>query len=128
MTKNKLAKLRRELKQLRDGKYSLKLSDLTGFAGKLGRTRDTSRGKEPTYVSLYFPELRPLSIPGHKSVNAFTANAILDALEVDLNKLEAWVDEQEAKEKNENAKGLPPTTIRSDTDPGRTKKLPRGDS
>jgi hypothetical protein len=128
MNKKKIAKLRRELKQLRDAKYSLKRSDLTGFAGKVGRKEDTSRGKEPTYVSVFFPELRPLSIPGHREVNPFTANSILDTLEADLDKLEAWVDEQEAKAKNENAKGLPPTTVRSDSDPSGPDELSRGDS
>lgn len=116
MKKKKIAKLRRELKQLRDAKYSLKLRDLISFAGKVGRKEDTSRGKEPTYVNVLFPELRPLSIPSHREVNPFTANSILDTLEADLDKWEAWVVEQEAKAKNENDKGIPPTTIRSDSD------------
>jgi hypothetical protein len=127
MTKKKLAKLRRELKQLRDAKYSLKLSDLTGFAKKLGRKENSSRGKEPTYVSIYFPELRPLSIPGHTKVNPFTANSILDSLEADLDRLETWLDEQE-ENKNEDAKRLPPTAVCTDRDSGGTEQLPRGDS
>jgi hypothetical protein len=128
MNKKKLVKLRRELRQLRDAKYSLKLSDLTRFATKVGRKEDTSRGKEPTYVSVYFPESRPLSIPGNKHVNPYTANAILDTFEADLDKLQAWVEEQETREKNENIKGLPPTTIREDCDSSGAKQLPRGDS
>ncbi len=128
MNKKKVARLRRELKQLRDAKYSLKRSDLTRFAGKLGRKENTSRGKEPTYTSTFFPELRPLSIPSHREVNPFTANSILDTLETDLDKLEAWVNEQEEKAKNERKKELPPTTVRTDSDSGGTKQLPRGDS
>jgi hypothetical protein len=117
MTKNKVAKLRRELTQLRNAKYSLKLSDLTGFAKRLGRKEKTSRGKEPTYVSILFPELRPLAIPAHTKVNPFTANSILDSLELDLGKLETWVHEEERR-KDENAKRLPPAAIRPDSDSG----------
>jgi hypothetical protein len=127
MNKKKLAKLRRELKQLRDAKYSLKLSDLTRFAGKVGRKENTSRGKEPTYISVFFPELRPLSIPGNKKVNPFTANSILDTLEADLIRLETWVQEQESKS-NEKTTGLLATTLRSDNDSSGPKQLPRGDS
>jgi hypothetical protein len=128
MNKKKIAKLRRELRQLRDAKYSLKLADLTGFAGKVGRKENTSRGKEPTYVSVYFPELRPLSIPSHSKVNPFTANSILDTLEADLDKLEAWVKEQEAKAKNDSTEGIPPETVRPDCDSSGLDKLPRRDS
>jgi hypothetical protein len=128
MNKKKIAKLHRELRQLRDAKYSLKRSDLTRFAGKVGRKEDTSRGKEPTYISVCFPELRPLSIPGHREVNPFTANSILDTLEADLKKLEAWVEEQEAKAKNDSTEGIPPKTVRPDSDSSGPDELPRGDS
>lgn len=129
MTKKKLAKLRRELNQLRSAKYNIKHSDLTGFARKVGRKPDTSRGKEPQYVSILFPDLRPISIPGHTFVNPHTANAILDDFErMDLFKLEAWLEQQEEKEKNDKHKGIPPETVRQSSDSSESKQLPRGDS
>jgi hypothetical protein len=116
MNKKKLAKLRRELKQLRAGKHNLKMSDLPRFAAKVGRRPDPKRGKEPTYISHAFPELSPLSIPSHRVVKAYTAEAIMDILEADLDKWESRLEEQELKE-NENTKRLPATSIRSDGDP-----------
>jgi hypothetical protein len=114
MDKSKLEKLRNELEALRAGKYNLKTSDLTRFAGKVGRTRDTSRGKEPTYVSV-IPGMRPLSIPGHRRINLHTAQSILDTLEADLNRWEELLEEKERKA-NENRKRLPPATIRTHRD------------
>jgi hypothetical protein len=111
MTRKKLVKLRRELQKLRGAKYSLKTSQLTAFAGKIGRKRDSMRGKEPTYVSTAFPELNNLSIPGHPTINPFTADSIMDVFEADLDRWESWVEQQESKE-NENTKKLPPATIR----------------
>jgi hypothetical protein len=117
MTKKKLSKLRRELKQLRAGKYNIKPSDLRSFAGKVGRKLSGLRGKEPTYVSIPFPHLNPLSIPGHPTINPFTAENIMDILETDL---DAWEDLLEKESlKNENSKKLPPATIRTDRNTGR---------
>lgn len=109
MDQRKITKLRRELRKLRSGKYNLKPSKLATFAGKVGRVRDTSRGKEPTYISI-IPGIRPLSIPGHPTINPHTADAILDVLEADLDR---WEDSLKAEEKktNENSKGLPQTTV-----------------
>jgi hypothetical protein len=118
MDKKKIARLRRELDQLRAGKCNLKRSDLVGFARKVGRLPDTSRGKEPTYVSVLH-QRNPLSIPGHQNINPYTALSILDVLEVDLNKWEDLLEERERKE-NENNKKLPPATICSDSDPSGT--------
>jgi hypothetical protein len=119
MDKKRLRKLRRELDELRIGKYNLKTSDLVRFAGKVGRKENTLRGKEPTFISVPFPELRPLSISSHKTINPHTANAILDSLEADLNK---WEDSLEAQERktNGNDKKLPPETICTDSDPSGT--------
>src|SRR5437867_4284922 len=128
MDKKKISNLRRELKQLRAGKYNLKTKKLTRFAGKIGRKPDTTRGKEPTYVSESFPELNPLSIPGHKAVNPFTADNIMDTFEADLDKWEDRLEEQEAKQAKEtkshdNPKQLPEKTVRKDSDSGGTKGL-----
>jgi hypothetical protein len=118
MTKKKLSKLRRALKQLRAGKYNIRPSDLVSFAGKVGRRLDGSRGKEPTYVSTAFPNLNPLSIPGHPKINPFTADNIMDILEIDL---DAWEDHLEKESlKNENRKELPPATIRTNRNPSGT--------
>jgi len=119
MDKKKLGKLRRELSKLRFGRYNLKTSKLLRFAGKLGRKENPLRGKEPTYISIPFPELRPLSIPGHKTINPHTANAIMDSLEGDLNKWEDLLETQEQKA-NGNNKGLSPATLRTDRDPSGT--------
>lgn len=112
-------RLRRELEQLRSRKYNLKSSDLTRFAGKVGRKRDTSRGKEPTYVSTVSPGARPLSIPGHRKINPYTADAIMDSFEADLDRWEELLEDKETKA-NENSKRLPPATIRTNRNPSRT--------
>jgi hypothetical protein len=119
MNKHGIAKLRRELEQLRVGKYNLKSSDLTRFAAKVGRKRDTSRGKEPTYVSILLPGARPLSIPGHRKIKPYTADAIMDILEADLDRWEELLEEKEAKA-NEKSKRLPPATIRTNRNPSGT--------
>lgn len=119
MNKKKLGKLRRELEQLRAGKHNLKTIDLTRFAGKVGRKEDRSRGKEPTYVSTAFPELNPLSIPGHKTVNPYTADSIMDTFEADLDRWEDRLEEEERKT-NDNSKQIPGKTIRKGSHSGGT--------
>jgi hypothetical protein len=115
MNKKKLAKLRRDLKQLRAGKYNIKPRDLISLAKRLGRRLD-NRGKHPMYVSDLFPSARAISIPGHPTINSYTAEQILDDLELDLVKLEE-LHEQEEAEENEHPKRLPETTLRKDSDP-----------
>lgn len=57
---------------------------LEAFAKTLGR-KHVKRGKEPTWVSMEFPNLRPIAIPHHSSnPNKFTADSILDQLEEDI--------------------------------------------
>jgi hypothetical protein len=114
MDVRKIAKLRKELQKLRSGKYNLKPSKLVSFAGKVGRFRDTTRGKEPTYTSI-IPGVRPLSIPGHPTINPHTADAILDVLEADIDRWEESLKTEE-KEPDEDSKGLPRTTVRKDRD------------
>jgi hypothetical protein len=115
MTKKKLAKLRRELDGLRAGKYSLKTSDLISFAKKVGRKRDTSRGKEPTYICESIDGVRPLSIPGHNTINPHTAGSILDSLEADLDRWEAWIEQQE-QQHGQSKDDLPSKALRQDSD------------
>ena len=128
MNKKKIAKLRRELDGLRAGKYNLKTSDVVSLAKRIGRSRDTSRGKEPTYVSV-LPRTTPLSIPGHPTINPYTANAILDVLEADLDRWQELAEQMESKEKqDEKRAGLPQTAVREDRDSGGREQLPRGNS
>ena len=84
MNKNKIVELRRELGKLRAKKHNIRGRDLTRFAGKLGRQRDTSRGTEPQWVTDLIPGSRPISIPGHRTINPYTAESIMDRFEEDL--------------------------------------------
>lgn len=71
----RLAKLRRAVPTARQ---------LETLAKMLGRRLD-NRGKEPNWVSMAFPNLRPISIPHHSSsLNKFTAGSILSQLEEDI--------------------------------------------
>jgi hypothetical protein len=117
MNKRKIGKLRRELRALRAGKYNLKTSDLVRFARKVGRLPNTQRGKEPTYVSP-IPGTRPLSIPGHTTINPYTADAIMDSFEEDLGRWEDLLEKEPTK--SENTKRLPPATICTNRDSGGT--------
>lgn len=117
MGRKKIAKLRRELQGLRARKYNLRPIDLVRFAKRVGRGPDTSRGKEPTYVSV-LAGTRPLSIPGHPTINPYTAESILDHLEADLDIWEGLAEAAEAEEENKNEKGkeLPSAPIRKSRD------------
>lgn len=88
MTRKRIQKLRQELDQLRAQRSSLGRRELEGFAKKLGRQRRPKGRGEPQWVSKITPSARPVSIPGHKSINAYTASAILDCFENDLDQLE----------------------------------------
>ena len=53
------------------------------------------RGKEPTWISTVLAHARPLSIPSHPGdLNRFTAKAILDQLESDIDALEEIIDRE----------------------------------
>jgi len=85
--KKNLAKLRRELEELRE-RGGVRTSELERLARKLGR-RLAKRGRHPTWVNTDLPGARPLTIPGHPGdLNRFTAGSILDQLETDLDSLE----------------------------------------
>jgi len=70
----RLAKLRRSVPSAKQ---------LEGLATSLGRKR-VKRGKEPTWESMAFPNLRPVSIPRHSFLSRFTAGNILSQLEEDI--------------------------------------------
>lgn len=84
----KLKRLEKRLNELR-AKGGIKSSNVEMLAKALGRVRNHTRGKEPTWVNKEFPELRPLSIPHHSTdLNRFTAANILDQLEGDIVRFE----------------------------------------
>lgn len=88
MKPKNIAKLKAKILLLRE-KRGIKSSELESLASALGKVRH-KRGKEPTWVDLEHPKLNPLSIPHHsKELNRFTAQAILDQLENDLEIIES---------------------------------------
>ena len=93
MDREKLDKLRKRVQELRE-KGGIGYSELESLARALGRV-PSKRGKHQTWVNQTFDDLRPLSIPRHgsKDLNKFTANDILDKLELDIEKLEELIEE-----------------------------------
>ncbi len=87
-------RLRSKLEGLRR-KGSVKSSEIESLARALGRVKH-KRGSEPTWVNPSDPALRPISIPHHsRDLNKFTARAILDQLERDVELLEHAVSRSE---------------------------------
>lgn len=93
---NKLDKIQWEIDQLRAGAGNAQHRDLKRIAESLGRTRDTQRGKEPTFVNRAL-KWNPLSIPAHKTLAKGTVHSILDQLEDDLLRLRETQDSEEKK-------------------------------
>lgn len=93
MNRAKLEKLRKRVEELRN-QGGIGSAELESLARALGRV-PFKRGKEPTWVNRTFTDLRPLSIPRHgsKDVNKFTANKILDELELDIEKFEEFLED-----------------------------------
>ena len=96
MNIKQIAKLREKLDGLRQ-KGGIKPTKIESLARACGRN-PSKRGKEPTWINKEFQQLRPLSIPHHGEVNRFTAQSILDQLEVDLDTWENFLKTSEAKE------------------------------
>jgi hypothetical protein len=93
MDREKLDKLRKRIEEFRK-KGGIGSSEIESLARGLGRVLSKKRGKEPTWVNQVFRDLRPLSIPRHgsKDLNKFTANSILDQLELDIEKFEILIE------------------------------------
>lgn len=100
MDKRKLGKLEKQLRQLRGRVGNIKPRELEKFARALGREADNTKGKEPTYKSTAFNDVRPVSIPHHgsKNLKPGTANNILDFLEGDIAKFREQLDDDERDE------------------------------
>jgi len=92
MNNRRLNKIKQEIESLRN-RGGVKSAELESLARRIGRVRN-DRGKEPTWISKQFPYLRPLSIPHHgsKDLNKFTARAILDQLEEDIERWEETLE------------------------------------
>jgi hypothetical protein len=91
MNKNKINKLRRELQSMYDGAANVKLDALRNIAKQIGRVR-VDQGNEPTYISIYLPKSKPLSIPGHTKLNKYTIRNIIDILDQDLDAIEEMIE------------------------------------
>lgn len=93
INREKLNKLRKRFEELRK-KGGIGYSELESLAEALGRVR-SKRGKHLTWINKAIPDLPPLSIPHHgsKDLNKYTANDILDKLEIDIEKLEELIEE-----------------------------------
>lgn len=94
MKRRRLENLRREVEACRHGQP--KAERLQTLAKALGRKQE-NRGKEPTFVSKVFLNLRPLSIPKHKGrdLPTGTKNSILTQLDEDLIAWDDRLTEQE---------------------------------
>jgi hypothetical protein len=91
MSRNKIAKLRRELQSMYAGAANVKLDALRSIAKKCGREK-ADQGNEPTYINMYLPKSNPLSIPGHTKLNRITVRSIIDALTADLDAIEDMME------------------------------------
>lgn len=93
MNLKKLHRIRQAIETLRR-RRGIKSKELEALARALGRTK-YKRGKEPTWINDAFKDLRPISIPHHSSEpNIYTANNILDQLEIDLERIEESISDR----------------------------------
>lgn len=84
MDKKKLKKIIEKIRSLRAGSANVHRRELISVAQKMGR-KEFNRGKEPTFISTVFPELRPITIPSHPgSMPIGTVKNILIQFEDDV--------------------------------------------
>lgn len=94
MDHRRIKTLRREIDKIRR-RGGIRATELEHLAERIGRERHP-RGKEPTWVHPSIPQARPSSIPKHPGdLNRFTARAILNQLEEDVDMLESMLDREE---------------------------------
>lgn len=99
MNRRKLKDLERKLEDWRRSPRGIARNELVRVAEKLGRSL-SDRGKEPTFVNDHFPQLRPISVPGHRrDLAPGTARNILDGL---LEDVECWRNIVEDDETNDD--------------------------
>jgi hypothetical protein len=94
MNHKKLTEIKESMEKFRR-RGGIKSEELESLTKEIGRVK-SKRGKEPTWVSSQFSDLRPLSIPNHThDLNKFTARSILDQLESDVEKWEEYLESSE---------------------------------
>ena len=100
MNRKKLRKIQREVADLR--RSSPRASEIQSIATQLGRQM-VNWGKEPTWVNLEFPELRPFSIPAHggKDLSTGVKFSLLNQIEDDINAWDERLSQEEDKEGND---------------------------
>jgi hypothetical protein len=92
MDARQLAKMEAELKALRK-RGSVTAGDLESLAASLGRTRRDASGSHGQWLSA-FPGVRPVTIARHTGdLKIGTKKAIIAALEEDLARWEAQLEE-----------------------------------
>jgi len=101
MKRNRLNKLWRQLDGLRHS--SVKALEIQKLAKQLGREK-VKRGKEPTWESREFQELRPLSIPDHggKDLSPGVKYSVLNELENDVISWDERLTQEEKRSKDAN--------------------------
>lgn len=100
MNKNKLEKVKRELRAIRTNPQGRRAEELISLARQLGRVIDP-RGKEPTYVRERDPALSPpLSIPNHggRDMKIGTVRSIVDQLLDDADEWSIHLNEEDAED------------------------------
>ncbi|MDA2928481.1 hypothetical protein MYX84_00810 [Acidobacteria bacterium AH-259-O06] len=83
MTSKKLEKIKKQIAQARQGAGNIHHRKLVSIATKLGRKRDDSKGKEPTFVNEEKGWI-PLSIPHHGVLKKGTVHSICDVFDDDV--------------------------------------------
>lgn len=96
MSRKKLVKLRRELRDKLRNPQNTRATELIGLALQVGRVLE-NRGKEPTYIRASDPALTPpLSIPNHPGeMRALTVKSIVHALLSDCDDWDCHLDQED---------------------------------
>lgn len=100
MNRKKLAKLKKELLDMRRSPQGRRSEDFQSYARSLGRNPE-NRGKEPTWSRGREPHLSPpLSIPDHSGeMKTNTARSIIDQLLADCDEWEIYLLEGDEDDK-----------------------------
>lgn len=100
MNRSGLAKLRRKHDALLRGSATEK-REIEALAAALGRVRKKKQTGEPAWVSAVFGDLLPVRIPGHVTLNKFTARGILKSLAEDLDRWDEALPMEDAGDDHE---------------------------
>lgn len=112
MDARKLEKIKRQIRELRRQRV-VTYSDLISLATSLKRAKlkgAQTRGKEPAFISLEFPNARPISIPFHgknSSMAHGTVKNILNDLEGDVFRFEEMLRREKEEDYIDESEGYP---------------------